>query len=78
MPLLGHLNPFSTLAHELIRRGHQVTFLFMCPTLPNWFAVAGSISRLSASSDYPRRNFRPERYPGNEAGSTGCRRVGPV
>jgi zeaxanthin glucosyltransferase len=26
LPWIGHLNPFSTLAHELIGRGHQITF----------------------------------------------------
>jgi MGT family glycosyltransferase len=60
MPLLGHLNPFSTLAHELIRRGHQVTF-FHVPDFAELVRSRGFDFEAFGERDYPAGTFA-ERY----------------
>ena len=60
MPLIGHLNPFSTLAHELIGRGHQVTF-FNVPDFAEVVRDRGFHFEAFGEKDYPAGTF-PERY----------------
>ena len=60
MPLLGHLNPFSTLARELIRRGHQITF-FHVPDFAELVRSRGFDFEPFGERDYPAGTFA-ERY----------------
>ena len=56
MPLLGHLNPFSTLAHELIRRGHEITF-FHVPDFAEPVRSRGFDFEAFGEQDYPPGTF---------------------
>jgi zeaxanthin glucosyltransferase len=60
LPWIGHLNPFSTLARELIGRGHQVTFFHVADFAD---AVRGRGFRFEAfgERDCPAGTFA-ERY----------------
>jgi zeaxanthin glucosyltransferase len=60
MPLIGHLNPFATLAHQLIGRGHQVTF-FHIADFAELVRNRGLDFRAFAEQDYPVGTFA-ERY----------------
>ena len=60
MPLPGHLNPFSSLADELIRRGHQVTF-FNLPDFAEPVRSRGLNFEAFGERDYPAGSFA-ERY----------------
>jgi zeaxanthin glucosyltransferase len=60
MPFTGHLNPFATLAHELIRRGHQITF-FHVPDFAEQVRSRGLEFQAFGERDFPAGTFA-ERY----------------
>lgn len=60
MPFTGHLNPFATLAHELIRRGHQITF-FHVPDFAEQVRNRGLEFQAFGARDFPAGTFA-ERY----------------
>ena len=60
MPFTGHLNPFATLAHELIRRGHQITF-FHVPDFAEQVRSRGLEFQPFGERGYPVGTFA-ERY----------------
>ena len=60
MALTGHLNPFAALAHELIRRGHQVTF-FHVPDFEEQVRAHRLDFEAFGERDFPVGTF-PARY----------------
>ena len=60
LPWIGHLNPFSTLAHELIGRGHQITF-FQVADFAEQVRNRGFHFEAFGERDYPAGTFA-ERY----------------
>ncbi len=60
LPWIGHLNPFSTLAHELIGRGHEITF-FQVADFAEPVRNRGFHFEAFGERDYPAGTFA-ERY----------------
>ncbi|MGD0013883.1 MAG: nucleotide disphospho-sugar-binding domain-containing protein [Bryobacteraceae bacterium] len=60
LPWIGHLNPFSTLAHELIGRGHQITFFHVADSAVQ-VRNRGFQFEAFGERDYPAGTFA-ERY----------------
>jgi UDP:flavonoid glycosyltransferase YjiC (YdhE family) len=52
LPLAGHLNPMTTLGHELQRRGHRVTVFGLLDIQPNVVSAGLSFWTLG-ETDYP-------------------------
>jgi zeaxanthin glucosyltransferase len=52
-PAIGHLNPMCALAHELIRRGNNVTF-FALPDVAALLDSSGLSCRIFGEAEFPR------------------------
>lgn len=56
MPWIGHLNPLSTLAHELLNRGHEVIF-FQVADLAEQVRSRGLRTEAFGARDFPPGTF---------------------